>query len=191
MGRELTRGLLSGLVDRPEEAPLMDLDLQTQVRRGSAGRGRGSQLLSPGRTLQEAGSPSREPRGRHGLRTPGHRQGCPAVPTLPLPGPRRAPQPLQGAPSEPQFGGLAACLGAPLLYVGAAPRPRPRPRIALGSPQQGSVRGLGGQKNEVGQVFPGSCIQPPCQVHCPDPGAPNPARTPKAELPQALSPVLG
>lgn len=31
----LTRGLLSGLVERPEEAPLMDLDLGTQVRSGA------------------------------------------------------------------------------------------------------------------------------------------------------------
>lgn len=47
-GASLTRGLLSGLVERPEEAPLMDRDLGTQVQSGAQlGRATGAQLLFP------------------------------------------------------------------------------------------------------------------------------------------------
>lgn len=47
-GASLTRGLLSGLVERPEEAPLMDRDLGTQVQsRAQLRRATGAQLLFP------------------------------------------------------------------------------------------------------------------------------------------------
>lgn len=53
-GASLTRGLLSGLVERPEEAPLMDRDLGTQVQSGAQLRwATGAQLLFP----QEAWAP--------------------------------------------------------------------------------------------------------------------------------------
>lgn len=81
VGGSLTRGLLRGLVERPEEAPLMDLDLETQARgRLSLRRGRRLWLLSPQVTVQEA-------------QRPGHARAClSCYPHSPRTGPR-SPQP--------------------------------------------------------------------------------------------------
>lgn len=162
----------------------MDLDLRTQVRGGSAGRGHGSQLLSPGRTLQEAGSPGREPR----------RPPCPAH-TWPHAGLSCCPHPAspgaQEGPIAPSGGPVRACLRTPLLYVGAVPWPRPRPRTAPGAFSKGlsgawADRGTRGDGRFLGAASSPrvrSTVQPPVPRAHPEP--------PKAELSQAPSPVLG
>lgn len=101
----LTRGLLSGLVERPEEAPLMDLDLGTQVQRAAQTRKGPPALgfsLPSGGPSRRPGALVESPEAAPVCSTPGRAWGCPAVPTPPLTRPRRAPRPL-GAPSEPQW----------------------------------------------------------------------------------------
>lgn len=90
-GASLTRGLLSGLVERPEEAPLMDRDLGTQVQsRAQLRQATGAQLLFP----QEAWVP------RTALLSPPHLSS--SGETLQPPwDPRRSPmvQPLEPSAS--------------------------------------------------------------------------------------------
>lgn len=148
-GRGLTRGLLSGLVDRPEEAPLMDLDLWTPVRAGQPGT---PQLPA---SLPRADPPrGREPRPR-ALRPPWPAHTWPHAGLSCCPHPA-SPRTGEG-PVRARWGGWMPVSGS------SPPGGRPRPGWHQGALSKGVVWGLDGRRDEGRQVLPGSCVQPLCR----------------------------
>lgn len=111
----LTRGLLSGLVDRPEEAPLMDLDLGTQARRRL-------------RRGAPSASPLRRPRPSAGLAVP--RAGLPCPPPRTRPRRARAPGGHQSPRVQPAAWGL---LFPPRKSCPTSEAQSPRPRGQRGA----------------------------------------------------------